>query len=85
MRPDPPAGELPFEPVIQSGAGTAFECGLCGLRFTHGGKVCSSCVLSNGCDLVKCPGCGYQFPRESRMVSLMQRLLRAWGTPRGRA
>jgi Fe2+ transport system protein FeoA len=56
---------------------TAFACALCGLRFTHGGQVCASCPITHGCeDLVRCPRCGYQFPRGSRTVAWLQRL---WG------
>ncbi|HKF41680.1 MAG TPA: hypothetical protein VKG01_01140 [Thermoanaerobaculia bacterium] len=56
--------------------GTSFTCGLCGEVFTHGGQVCSACPMSNGCDLVKCPACGYQFPRSSRLADAIARL---WG------
>jgi Fe2+ transport system protein FeoA len=56
---------------------TAFACALCGLRFTHGGQVCASCPITHGCeDLIRCPRCGYQFPRGSRTVAWLQRL---WG------
>lgn len=56
---------------------TAFACALCGLRFTHGGQVCASCPITHGCeDLVRCPRCGYQFPRGSRTVAWLQRLFR---------
>lgn len=79
MKPAP-LDEARFEPADGGAPGTAFACGLCGLRFTHGGKVCSSCALSAGCDLVKCPRCGFQFPRESRLVALARRLMRRAGT-----
>ena len=56
---------------------TAFACALCGLRFTHGGQVCASCPITHGCeDLVRCPRCGYQFPRGSRTLAWAQRLWR---------
>jgi Fe2+ transport system protein FeoA len=56
---------------------TAFACALCGLRFTHGGQVCASCPITHGCeDLIRCPRCGYQFPRGSRTVAWLQRLWR---------
>ena len=56
---------------------TAFACALCGLRFTHGGQVCASCPITQGCEeLVRCPRCGYQFPRGSRTVAWLQRLFR---------
>ena len=57
-----------FSPAAARPAGTVFQCGLCGLRFTHGGRVCGACPIGAGCDLVRCPGCGYQFPRGSRTV-----------------
>ena len=57
------------------GAENAFACALCGLRFTHGGQVCASCPITHGCqELVRCPRCGYQFPRGSRLVDWLQRL-----------
>ena len=56
---------------------TAFACALCGLRFTHGGQVCASCPITHGCeDLVRCPRCGYQFPRGSRTLAWAARLWR---------
>jgi Fe2+ transport system protein FeoA len=62
---------------------TAFACALCGLRFTHGGQVCASCPITHGCeDLVRCPRCGYQFPRGSRTLAWAARL---WGRLRGSA
>jgi Fe2+ transport system protein FeoA len=61
----------------------AFACALCGLRFTHGGQVCASCPIGSGCDdLVRCPRCGYQFPRASRTVDWLRRLMAWW---RGRS
>jgi Fe2+ transport system protein FeoA len=62
---------------------TAFACALCGLRFTHGGQVCASCPITHGCeDLVRCPRCGYQFPRGSRTLAWAAR---RWRRLRGAA
>jgi Fe2+ transport system protein FeoA len=62
---------------------TAFACALCGLRFTHGGQVCASCPITHGCeDLVRCPRCGYQFPRGSSTLAWAARL---WRRLRGSA
>ena len=58
------------------GEGTTFTCGLCGLRFTHGERVCASCPIHAGCELVRCPNCGYQFPRESKLVRWVTGVLR---------
>jgi hypothetical protein len=62
-----------FSPAEDGPAGTLFRCGLCGLRFTHGDRVCGACPIGAGCDLVRCPGCGYQFPRRSRTVEWLGR------------
>ena len=63
---------------MSAGAGddaTLFRCALCGARFTHGDRVCRACPLRNGCDVVVCPSCGYQFPRVSRVWAWIQRRL----------
>jgi Fe2+ transport system protein FeoA len=79
--PDP--RPLPFAPALD--VETAFACALCGLRFTHGGQVCASCPITHGCkELVRCPRCGYQFPRGSRTVAWLQGLWRrgrGWTSP----
>ena len=75
-----PAHPLSFEPATDEA--TAFACALCGLRFTHGGQVCASCPITHGCDeLVRCPRCGYQFPRGSRTLAWVQRLWRRLRAP----
>jgi len=72
---------LAFVPALEQE--TAFACALCGLRFTHGGQVCASCPITHGCEeLVRCPRCGYQFPRGSRTLAWVQRL---WRRLRGAA
>jgi len=58
---------------------TLFACGLCGHAFTHGDQACGSCALGAGCELVKCPRCGYQFPRESQLLRWFARLARRFG------
>ena len=74
--PDP--SDVPFQRRESSSEGaTAFACPLCGARFTHGILVCGTCPLHAGCEIVKCPSCGYQFPRRSRIVGWAQRLLQA--------
>ena len=55
---------------------TVFTCSLCGFRFTHGEKVCGCCPFAAGCDIVRCPHCGYAFPRSSLVVTWIRRLLR---------
>ena len=71
MRPD----EAPFASLPAHGAGTVFLCALCGNSFTHSGLVCGTCPMQTACALVKCPNCGYQFPRSSAVVDFFRRTL----------
>jgi predicted amidophosphoribosyltransferase len=64
---------------VSSAAPTVFACGLCGLQFTHGDRCCSSCALGAACELVKCPRCGYQFPRGSQVFEWLGRMARRIG------
>ncbi len=69
--------EESFRPLPAHGSGgTFFDCSLCGCRFSHGGQVCGSCPMSTGCELVKCPHCGFQFPRTSSIADAFSRLWR---------
>jgi hypothetical protein len=54
------------------------DCGMCGHSFTFGeGTACSSgCPMSSGCGMVTCPSCGYEFPRESKLLTLLTNLVR---------
>ncbi len=75
---------VPFSPVEESGGdATVFSCPLCGNRFSHGGLVCASCPMNLGCEIIRCPNCGYQFPRSSRIVDWARRLVRR--APGGKA
>lgn len=67
---DPPVDASPT-------AATVFACALCGGRFTHGGQACGGCLLASGCELVRCPHCGYQFPRSSRLWDWLRRRIGA--------
>lgn len=73
MKPeDLPFVALPAHPA----EGSVFTCGLCGNRFTHAGLVCGTCPMQTGCALVRCPNCGFQFPRSSRTADFFRRLFR---------
>ncbi len=74
MQPVPP-DEFRAVPAAAPAEGTVFACTLCGARFTHAEKACSACPLNHGCEVVRCPNCGFQFPRESQLVRLARRLL----------
>jgi hypothetical protein len=54
------------------------DCGMCGHAFTEQeGAACQSgCPMAGGCGMVTCPSCGYEFPHESKVVSLVTSLLR---------
>ena len=53
----------------------SMQCGLCGTSFTRIERGCSTCPLNAGCDLVKCPSCGFQFPRSSRLIDWARSVL----------
>ena len=73
MSPSPES--TPFVPIGASTEdATPFDCPLCGARFSHGTLVCGSCPLNAGCEIVKCPSCGYQFPRRSRVVEFAKKI-----------
>ncbi len=51
-------------------------CPLCSLDFN--GAVChSSCPFAKGCNMIRCPRCGFEFVEEGMMVSLVRRLFGA--------
>lgn len=38
------------------------KCPLCGVSFDEGeNTACKSCPLNSGCNMIKCPNCGYEF------------------------
>ncbi len=47
------------------------KCALCGLEFSEAEarRPCKSCPVGQACDLVCCPNCGYQAPREPKWLS----------------
>jgi hypothetical protein len=51
-----------------------FQCPLCGIDFT--GKGCQhSCPIAKGCQMIRCPRCGYEFVCDSKFIGLLRRLL----------
>jgi len=61
-----------------SGAPPMIECGMCGHPFTREeGAACrSGCPVAGGCGMVTCPACGYEFPPESKLLTLITKLVR---------
>lgn len=47
------------------------KCALCGFEFSEADarRPCATCPLGKECDLVCCPNCGYQAPKEPRWLS----------------
>ena len=54
------------------------DCSMCGHSFTYGeGSACrSGCPMATGCGMVTCPSCGYEFPRDSKLLALLTNLVR---------
>jgi len=54
------------------------ECPFCGYRFDENstGDTCQGCPLHDKCNLAKCPNCGYEMPRESRLLKALRALKR---------
>jgi rubredoxin len=57
---------------------TMIDCSMCGHSFTRQeGAACQGgCPMASGCGMVTCPSCGYEFPPESKLVTLVSNLLR---------
>jgi hypothetical protein len=53
----------------------AYECPLCGTDF-QGAECHSSCPMSRGCAMVRCPHCGYEFVESGRIADLLRRWIR---------
>jgi hypothetical protein len=56
-------------------------CGFCQRTFApdEGQPTCASCPLKGGCQLVRCPNCGYENPVTPAWVAR----LRSWFVPKG--
>lgn len=52
------------------------KCSLCGFNFkeAEGESTCKGCPMSSGCELVKCPNCGFEYPRESKFLKMLNKL-----------
>lgn len=56
------------------------KCPLCGYRFEADSvkSACGGCPLSGHCHLVRCPNCGYDMPKEPKLV----KAFKAWRNKR---
>ncbi len=58
----------------------SYECPLCSTGFES--ATCrSSCPMSRGCDMVRCPRCGYEFVESGRIADLLRRWIRRGPPP----
>jgi Fe2+ transport system protein FeoA len=51
------------------------ECPLCTTDF-EGAECHSSCPMSTGCAMVRCPHCGYEFVESGRITDMLKRWIR---------
>ncbi|HEY3052768.1 MAG TPA: FeoA family protein [Thermoanaerobaculia bacterium] len=52
-----------------------YECPLCGTDF-EGARCHSSCPISRGCTMVRCPHCSYEFVESGRFTDMLRRWIR---------
>jgi len=58
----------------------SYDCPLCGTDFAHA-ECHSSCPMSRGCTMVRCPHCGYEFVESGRFVDMLRRWIRRAPAP----
>lgn len=48
------------------------KCQLCGMEYraSDGIRACKGCPMSGNCGRLKCPGCGYENPVESKLLKM---------------
>jgi hypothetical protein len=63
--------------------GAVIDCGMCGHAFTQQeGAACrSGCPVAGSCGMVTCPACGYEFPPESKLLTVLTNLVRRKPAP----
>ena len=46
------------------------KCALCGYVFDEKNTKasCKGCIVAGGCNLIKCPNCGYETPKEPKWL-----------------
>lgn len=54
---------------------TDYTCPLCTHAFS-GANCHSSCPMSKGCKMIRCPRCGYEFVEEGIVANWLRRILR---------
>lgn len=65
-------------------AARTYTCPLCSADFGGNGESChSSCPMSRGCNMIKCPRCNYEFVEDSAIVNFVRRLFGRSGSEAG--
>ncbi len=54
------------------------KCSLCGYEFKEEEAGCEGCPLSFGCNLIKCPNCSYEFPKDSKIIKWLKSKWAKW-------
>ena len=57
-----------------------YDCPLCGTDF-EGANCHTSCPMSNGCAMVRCPKCGYEFVESGKFADMLRRWIRRGPPP----
>ena len=59
------------------------KCSLCGLDFqeAEGQATCDGCAMARSCNLIKCPNCGYEVPREPKLLISLLSWIKRWRSP----
>ncbi len=50
------------------------KCSFCGLEFKEeeARKGCAGCSLTKGCQMIRCPRCGYEMPPEPEWIKRLR-------------
>ncbi|MDY6833525.1 MAG: hypothetical protein SVY53_01840 [Chloroflexota bacterium] len=51
------------------------KCSLCGFEFDEemAQQACTSCPMHSRCNLIRCPNCAYEIPREPRWLKKIKK------------
>jgi len=52
------------------------KCPFCGFEFDEPREMCAGCPMRKGCRAICCPNCGYELERESKLVDLLNKVMR---------
>ncbi len=52
------------------------KCSLCGKVFKKNQAACSACPMHKGCNMIRCPNCGFEFVEESQIVNFFKNIFK---------